>query len=98
MKYPKLPNACSERGCSMGRDNGVHEPELWIKFRLYKMPMSGDYDSGGAYWGSGKDIPPMWHAYGDGAQFNNWCYVRARDRGAAKAEVRKHFKHALFYR
>lgn len=101
MKYPKLSNACTERGASMGRQNSVMEPDQEIKFHLYKMPMSacGCYDNGGAYWGAGSDKHGwMWHARGEGPNYWNEVFVRATTRDGAKATVRSHFPKAKFYR
>lgn len=100
MKYPKLPNACSRYGASMGRQNSIMERTAEIKFHLYLMPMvDGAYDTGGAYWGSGNwQIGYMYHAYGNGPEFVNEMFVRARDREDAKHQVRDAFKNAKFYR
>lgn len=101
MKYPKLSNACTERGASMGRQNSVMEPDQSIKFHLYKMPMSacGCYDNGGAYWGAGSDKHGwMWHARGEGPNYWNEVFIRATTRDGAKATVRGHFPKAKFYR
>jgi hypothetical protein len=98
VKYPKLPNAVSARGASMGRPSVIEEELDSIKFRLYKMPMSGDYDSGGAYWGMGRNSEPMWHAFGDGAEFKNELFVRAKSREDAKTQVCIVFPHATFFR
>lgn len=99
MKYPKLSDASSARGASMGRPNVVLEPESEIRFRLYRMPMVDyDYDTGGAYWGGSSTHGVMYHAYGDGPKYKNECFIRAKDRKAAKEAVRKLFPKATFYR
>jgi hypothetical protein len=100
MKHPKLQNATSSWGASMGRSDFIKEPDEPIKFRLYRMPMmDGCYDTGGAYWGSGNyKIGWMYHAYGDGPKFKNELFIRAKSREEAKAEVRHYFKQAKFYR
>lgn len=98
MSYPNLPNATSIRGASMGRADSILEPNETIKFRLYRMPMTGDYDSGGAYWGMGPNSEFMWHAYGDGPEFKNEIFVRAWNREEAKQKVCKFFPKAKFFR
>lgn len=97
MKYPKLEKAYDHRGASMGRSNSIEEPEQEIKFHLYKMPMSscGCYDNGGAYWGTGD---PMYHAFGDGIEYKNELFIRARNRSEAKKAVLDKFPKAKFYR
>jgi hypothetical protein len=82
----------------MGRPNAVEGELDRVKFRLYKMPMSGDYDSGGAYWGMGRKSEPMWHAYDDGLEFKNELFVRAKGREDAKVQVCIVFPHATFFR
>ena len=101
MKYPKLSKGYSIRGADMGRDDIVEEPNAPIKFHLYRMPMSycGCYDSGGAYWGSGDfNIGFMYHAYGDGPEFKNYMFIRAKTRQDAKEQIKKVFKNCSFYR
>lgn len=97
MKYPKLEKAYDRRGASMGRSAIIEEPEQSIKFHLYRMPMSscGCYDSGGAYWGAGD---PMYHAFGDGIDYKNELFIRAKNRNDAKKAVISKFKQAKFYR
>ena len=85
----------------MGRDNTIEEPNAPIKLHLYKMPISscGCYDSGGAYWGSGDfRIGFMYHAYGDGPEFKNEMFVRAKGRQDAKKQIKLVFKNCSFYR
>jgi hypothetical protein len=100
MKYPKLSNASSVYGASMGRSNNINEPDAEIKFHLYAMPMFGScYDSGGAYWGCGSYATGrMYHAYGDGPEFQNEMFIRAKSREDAKRQVRDTFKNAKFFR
>lgn len=101
MKYPKLSNVCSRYGAPMGRNDAIEEPNAQMKFHLYRMPMSscGCYDSGGAYWGSGDlETGFMYHAYGDGPEFKNYMFIRAKTRQDAKAQVKKLFKNSRFFR
>ena len=95
---PLLPNAVSQRGASMGRSASILEPSAPIKFRLYALQwVDGDYDEGGAYWGyvRGENI---YRAIGEGPEFVNEMFVRAKSREEAKAGVLKEFKNARFYR
>ena len=98
MKYPKLPVGYSVYGSQMGRSDAIEEPDEAIKFHLYKLHMSGDYDSEGAYWGMGRNSESMWHAYGDGPKFRNEMFVRARDRNKAKLQVLAEFRNSKFFR
>jgi hypothetical protein len=99
MKPPTLPKACSQYGASMGRSNVIAEPDEIIKFHIYRMRMvDGDYDIGGAYWGGGHEVPPMWHAYGDGPEQRNEMFVRGWTRDEVKLKVIEDFAFAKFYR
>jgi hypothetical protein len=84
----------------MGRRDTIEEPETEIKFHLYRMPMTDYcYDSGGAYWGAGDhQLGFMYHAYGDGPEYVNQIFVRAKTRDDAKAQVKARFPNACFYR
>ena len=101
MKYPKLEKAYDHRGSFMGRCDTIEEPEQAIKFRLYKLPMSdcGCYDNGGAYWGRGStEIGFMYHAFGDGIEYKNEMFIRAKNREEAKNAIIARFPKAKFYR
>lgn len=87
------------RGASMGRPaHGKSETKDACKFYLRRIRInSGGYDAGGAYWGLGA---PLWWAVtydlDEGREVDRW--FRATDRAAARAEVRKLFPQATFYR
>ena len=71
------------------------------KLTLQRVPMSGDYDTGGAYWGNGRDIAYVWRASDDIS--NATCdtievFVRAWTRAEAKAAVARLVPGATFYR
>jgi hypothetical protein len=100
----KLPDVSSKYGAPMGRrDNyGISwkgaEP---AKFYLQRVPLdSGGYDSGGAYWGIGQ--PLYWaQEYDNGtkrpADLADF-FLRANSREHAKAEIRKDYPAAKFFR
>jgi hypothetical protein len=71
------------------------------RMTLQRVPMCGDYDTGGAYWGSGHYIAPLWRASDDIS--NNTCdtievFVRAWTRAEAKTFVARLVSGARFYR
>jgi hypothetical protein len=70
---------CSIRGASLGRSARFGEPG---KVRLQKVRLSGDYDSGGAYWGNtpGTDI---YCAFSEDTR----VFCRASSRDAAKQKL-----------
>lgn len=68
------------RGAPMGRPSLVSDKEATVLlFRVHLV--DGDYDLGGAYWGSDKE--PLYAALGDG--FDR--YMRANHRAEARAKL-----------
>jgi hypothetical protein len=64
------------------------------KFSLQRIRLdSGGYDSGGAYWGYG--TPLYWYQSVDGQAEG---FLRATSREKAKAEIRKSYPSAKFFR
>jgi len=100
MKIPKLDNVSSTYGAPMGRRDSIMEPDTKIKFSLRAMRMvDGDYDEGGAYWGAGNSqIGWMYHAIGEGVDYINEMFIRAKNREDAKRQVLEVFENAKFYR
>ena len=98
MKLPKLPNAVSSWGASMGRNNHIdyEDKNMPIKFHLVYMPLSGDYDTGGAYWGYVHG-DYMYRAIGEGSEFTQEMFFRAKNRNEAKEKVLKQYPKARFY-
>lgn len=74
-----LSKVHSRYGAPLGRRSS---PSLSGKVRLARVRLNqGGYDDGGAYWGPGE---PLWRAEdGEG----NERFLRAGDRGAAKAQI-----------
>jgi len=82
----------------MGRRDSITEPDLPVKFRMVALRwVSGDYDQGGAYWGNSGGTA-IFHAWGDGEEFEQEMFVRAGTREAAKEMIRQQFPKARFYR
>ena len=81
MSSYKLPNVSSKYGAPMGRNaDGTGTRE---RCRLFYVPfVDGDYDQGGAYWGSPANL---WACLDD--DLDPIAFVRARDRAAAYAAV-----------
>jgi hypothetical protein len=82
-------NASSPHGAQMGRRNQVDgEPE---KLHLQRIRfVDGDYDTGGAYWGGGRDSQPIYCAFSPEDTTNDtpiMIFVRAKDRTEAKRKV-----------
>lgn len=70
----------SKYGAPMGRRSFAVSGKVHLQHvKMY----DGDYDKGGAYWGGGRGVKPLWCAWNDeGAQ-----YLRAANRDEAKAQL-----------
>lgn len=96
----KLPKAYSQYGASMGRSSyHAHDKaSVTARLRLTRVVLSGDYDSGGAYWGAGA---PLYRVEGESADGDTIeFYFRAESRDDAKAKILGEFGYvnARFYR
>lgn len=77
-----LSEVSSKFGAPHGRSNVLDNPMSTVT--LFRMRMvDGDYDTGGAYWGGGKDVDPMYAAIG--AEFE--YFVRAKSLADAKDQI-----------
>jgi hypothetical protein len=96
----QFTKAYSTRGADMGRPEILGDGVSPVKLHLEQVRMvDGDYDKGGAYWGGGGGLSPLYVA---------WCpqdlvdevqvFVRASSRDAAKALIRSRRKNVTFYR
>lgn len=73
----------SRYGAPMGRRC---DPQNFSgRLKLQKVPLRGDYDQGGAYWGGGPGTLPLWCAW---SEDGSAMYVRAESRALAIAAVR----------
>lgn len=88
-----IPQVSCQYGAPMGRHSRA-TLDFSAKLYLRRVRLnSGGYDSGGAYWGHGLPLFVAMDQAGD-------CYfLRARNRAAAKAEIRNSLDEtAIFYR
>jgi hypothetical protein len=82
-------SASSPYGASMGRRNQVQGSAERLHLQRVRF-IDGDYDSGGAYWGGGRDSLPLWCAFSPDSTLNEepiMIFVRARSRNEAKQAV-----------
>ena len=88
------PRVDCSRGTPMGRNwETGSDFDVMQPLHLNRVPLdSGGYDAGGAYWGHGQ---PIFVAYDDAGEFMQ--SMRARNRAAAKAELRDTFPCAWFH-
>ena len=94
----KASNASSVRGADMGRRDWGLSEHRWCPMVMYLQRVrfvDGDYDLGGAYWGGPPSLP-LFCAWAEDDEAR--VFVRAKDRGAAKLEVKRYFPNAKFFR
>lgn len=89
-KKAHVPEVSSKYGAPMGRADKAQDTGLRMHLRRVRIN-NGGYDDGGAYWGIGQPL----YAYDDGE--NDWSYLRAYNRDAAKRAIRELFPDATFY-
>ena len=84
------------RGALMGRCNKLPDTRLDEPVKLHMERLrfvDGDYDQGGAYWGSGPNGSAVYCAYTE----NCHIFVRSKSRSEAKEKVREELPAARFY-
>jgi len=91
MNYPFHAKGYSQYGASMGRRS---DPTISGKVHLVRVPLYGDYDKGGAYWGARSNGQSLWCAYSD--ETGDTLYLEARSRNEAKANPK--LSGCTFYR
>lgn len=82
---------CS-RGAPMGRDSyGSVQTCGPRSVRVFKVVLQDGYDDGGAYWGSGQGVLPLYCALSEEYGFR--AFVRAPNRNKAIEELRIEHKY-----
>lgn len=99
-KLPPLRSAASAYGAPMGRRSDQGDPVWSHEFVLELLPMvDGDYDVGGAYWGSGNhDIGWMYRAHANGEEEILDLFLRAKSWEEAKAKILADYPNATVKR
>jgi len=97
-RLPKLSKGYNQYGASMGRGDSIPEDarETAIKLRMVKMRLCGDYDEGGAYWGSTAGTA-IYRAYGETDTEVCEIFTRQATREDAKQYIRGLVPLARFY-
>ena len=80
--FPKLD---CKYGAPMGRnsDNLALDPQLDLPETIAVAGPAGEYDAGGAYWGTSPSEGPVWAVWRKGKRAEGIAYVRAASRDAA---------------
>ena len=100
MERPSHVNVSSCYGAPMGRVTTMH-PSSDALLCVRKVDFyDGDYDKGGAYWGSGGG--PLYEAYGYESEENGgdfvYTFVRAASRVQALCKIRTDYPDVTFKR
>ena len=85
MKTPRFnpfPKVSGKYGAPLGRFGGQLDPDLDPASLCVSRPQ-GEYDSGGAYWGSGGSEGPVYAVWQRGKGREGVAYVRARSKAGA---------------
>jgi hypothetical protein len=94
----KLSKYSLNEGAPNGRCDRTPDHPKEIKLHLEKMPLNGDYDQGGAYWG-GTSVP-MWIAWGKAVTEKGTVEIfeRGINREEAKQRIQEIYPWVRFYR
>jgi hypothetical protein len=85
-RFTPWPKVSSRYGAPMGRFGGQIDRDVPLD-RLAVAGPAGEYDAGGAYWGTGGE-GPVWAVWVKGRGRDGVVYVRAVGRNAAKLAAR----------
>ena len=89
----QFTDVSSSSGAPMGRSDSHHGPDMGDyegrPVRIFKVrPVDGDYDDGGAYWGFGYGVEPLWCIRTDCRGFEIFIRSISRPRAMMEAVVR----------
>lgn len=85
----------SSRGADMGRGTWLNEDSYSKPCHLQRLRyVSGDYDTGGAYWGGGNGF--IYCAFN--VETNTYLFTRAHSRESAKGLLIERFPGLRFFR
>jgi hypothetical protein len=86
IRFNPFPKLDGRYGAPMGRCSGKLKDGCTVDELCVSRPQ-GEYDSGGAYWGSGGSDGPVWAVWRRGHGKEGVVYVRARGKHAAKTKA-----------
>ena len=94
-QFPYNVRVSSRYGAPMGRPDVGDSTEEYLVIRHRRVPMhGGDYDGGGAYWGGGWHVDPLFCFFTPDRSVVR--YVRAKSYLFAQEIVREEFPQADF--
>lgn len=108
-KHPfNMPVSYRNWGSPMGREDSfgpMHNKTRRyfydsVHFHCVKVPLNGDYDKGGAYWGAGEPlycIHAFQHIDGTTNNYRAQFFARASNRDEAKKQAIEYFVNAITF-
>lgn len=85
-RFNPFPKRDTRYGAPMGRVSAQLDSELTPDDLAVAGP-AGEYDAGGAYWGTSSTEGPVWAVWHKGRGREGVAYVRARSRDGAKRKA-----------
>lgn len=85
-RFRPFPEHNSQYGAPMGRVSAALDPDLETQDLAVAGP-AGEYDAGGAYWGTSPSEGPVWAVWHKRHGHEGVAYVRAHSRNGAKRVV-----------
>lgn len=82
-RFNPFPKLSCKYGAPMGRCSDSLDPDTPIALLCVSKPQ-GEYDSGGAYWGTSSKEGPVYAVWRRGHGHDGVAYVRARGTESAK--------------
>lgn len=85
-RFKPFPPVSGRYGAPLGRPsaNLGLDPEYDTPDTLAAAGPAGEYDAGGAYWGTSASEGPVWAIWRKGKASEGVAYVRAKSRDGAK--------------
>lgn len=92
-----LPDVGSKYGAPMGRRDTTNDTSANVEFEVERLVwVDGDYDLGGAYWGSGNPGDHIFRFQGESEAGIEEVFVRAKSLEQAKDAVMGRYPNATF--
>lgn len=88
-RFNPFPEVSCKYGAPLGRISTAHEFDA--DANLCASKPQGEYDSGGAYWGTSQEEGPVYAVWERGKGREGVAYVRARSPEQAVKSVRENF-------
>lgn len=88
-RFRPFPEVNCQHGAPLGRFSTMLDTELALEDLAVAGP-AGEYDCGGAYWGTSDREGPVWAVWRKGHGRDGVAYVRAHSRYAAQVQAMRY--------